>query len=61
MQRALFVSRRKTVKNNLTTFLSDSNKAEAALQKAEIDPKLRAETLDIKTLLRLSDAVGEVL
>ena len=61
MQRALFVSRRKTVKNNLSTFLSDSQKAEDALKKADIDPKVRAETLDIKTLLRLSDAVGEVL
>lgn len=61
MQRALFVSRRKTIKNNLTTFLSDSAKAETALKKAEIDPKVRAETLDISTLLRLSDAVGEIL
>ena len=61
MQRALFVSRRKTIKNNLTTFLSDSAKAENALKKAEIDPKVRAETLDISTLLRLSDAVGEIL
>ena len=61
MQRALFVSRRKTVKNNLSTFLSDSQKAEEALKKADIDPKVRAETLDITTLLRLSDAVGEVL
>ena len=61
MQRALFVSRRKTVKNNLSTFLSDSQKAEEALKKADVDPKVRAETLDITTLLRLSDAVGEVL
>lgn len=61
MQRALFVSRRKTIKNNLTTFLSDSAKAENALKKAEIDPKVRAETLDISTLLRLSDAVGKIL
>lgn len=61
MQRALFVSRRKTIKNNLTTFLSDSEKADTALKKAEINPKVRAETLDISTLLRLSDAVGEIL
>lgn len=61
MQRSLFVSRRKTVKNNLSAFMNDAAKAETALQKAQIDPKLRAETLDIQTLLRLSDAVGEVL
>lgn len=61
MQRSLFISRRKTVKNNLTTFLNDSKKAETALKMADIDPKVRAETLDINTLLHLSDAVGEVL
>lgn len=61
MQRSLFTSRRKTVKNNLTSFLNDSKKAENALKLAEIDPKVRAETLDITTLLHLSDAVGEVL
>jgi 16S rRNA (adenine1518-N6/adenine1519-N6)-dimethyltransferase len=60
MQRALFVSRRKTVKNNLSTFLSDSLKADAILQKARIDPSIRAERLDIETLLHLSDVCGEL-
>lgn len=60
MQRALFVSRRKTVKNNLSTFLSDSLKADAILQKARIDPSIRAERLDIETLLYLSDVCGEL-
>ncbi|NLK45898.1 MAG: ribosomal RNA small subunit methyltransferase A [Treponema sp.] len=61
MQRSLFMSRRKTIKNNLSAFLNDAKKAEITLKKAEIDPKVRAETLDIQTLLRLSDKVGEIL
>ena len=60
MQRALFVSRRKTVKNNLATFLSDSQKADVILQKTGIDPSIRGERLDIETLLHLSDACGEL-
>ena len=60
MQRALFASRRKTVKNNLTAFLSSSDKAALALEKAGIDEKKRAEELKIEDLLRLSDCVVEV-
>lgn len=61
MQRALFAFRRKTIKNNLGSFMNSSEKAEIALQKAGIDPKLRAETLKIDDLLRLSDVAGELM
>ncbi len=55
LQRSLFVSRRKTIKNNLSKFYSSSEKAEDVLKKAGIDVSVRAEKLDIETLLHLSD------
>ncbi len=55
LQRSLFVSRRKTIKNNLSKFYSSNDKAEDILQKAGIDATIRAEKLDIETLLHLSD------
>ena len=55
MQRSLFSSRRKTVKNNLTAFLSSSEKASEALSLCNIDPLKRAEVLSIEELLKLSD------
>ncbi len=55
LQRSLFVSRRKTIKNNLSKFYSDSEKAQRILDLASIDPGIRAEKLDVKTLLHLSD------
>ena len=58
MQRALFSSRRKTVKNNLTNFLNNSDKAIFALEKAGINPMARAESLSIETLLLLSDVIN---
>lgn len=57
MQRALFSSRRKTVKNNLTAFLKDGEKAARALEDAAIDPQIRAEKLSLTDVLRLSDCV----
>lgn len=59
MQRGLFVSRRKNVRNNLTTFLSDSKKAVEVLEKSQIDMNKRAEALSIETLLKLSDVLSE--
>ena len=59
MQRALFSSRRKTVKNNLTAFLSSSEKADAALSKAGINPLLRAEVMSLDELLLLSDVINK--
>lgn len=58
MQRTLFSSRRKTVKNNLTNFLNNSDKAIFALEKAGINPMARAESLSIETLLLLSDVIN---
>ena len=60
MQRALFSSRRKTVRNNLQGYLSNSDKAIECLNKAEIDPMLRAEVLTIEQMLKLCDVVNEV-
>ena len=60
MQRALFSSRRKTVRNNLQGYLSNSEKTMECLNKAGIDPMLRAEVLTIEQMLKLSDVVNEV-
>ena len=59
MLRGLYVSRRKTIKNNMTRFLSDGTAADAVLQKAGINPMTRAETLPLEELLHLSDIVLE--
>ena len=58
MQRALFAARRKTVKNNLTRFLSNAENAAAALERAKIPPSLRAEVIPIAKLLELSDIIN---
>lgn len=63
MQRALFSSRRKTVKNNLTKFLSGYDPslnltADKVLEKAGIAPSARAEALNVNEMLRLSDAIN---
>ncbi len=55
MQRSLFASRRKTVKNNLSRFYGSAEKAEAVLGSAGIDPQVRAERLSVDELLALSD------
>ncbi|MGN0740117.1 MAG: 16S rRNA (adenine(1518)-N(6)/adenine(1519)-N(6))-dimethyltransferase RsmA [Treponema sp.] len=59
MQRALFSSRRKNVKNNLGIFLSSAEKAEYALDKAKIEPTLRAEVLTLEQMLVLSDVLNK--
>ena len=58
MQRALFSSRRKTVRNNLQGFLNNSEKALNCLEKAGINPMLRAEVLTIEQMLKLSDVIA---
>ncbi|MCK9168956.1 MAG: 16S rRNA (adenine(1518)-N(6)/adenine(1519)-N(6))-dimethyltransferase RsmA [Treponema sp.] len=58
MQRALFISRRKNIRNNLTMFLSDAERAVSVLEKAKIDPSVRAESLTVKKLLELSDILN---
>lgn len=55
--RALFSSRRKTVKNNLEAFLSSPDLAGAALAEARIDPAVRAEKMDLEAFSRLAAAI----
>lgn len=59
LQRALFSSRRKNVRNNLTNYISNSDVALKALQEAQIDPSLRAENLSIQQMLLLSDVLNK--
>ena len=57
MQRALFSSRRKTVRNNLSQFLKNNDLAVNCLEKAGIDIMKRAEVLSLEELLKLSDII----
>ncbi len=59
MQRALFSSRRKTVRNNLQGFLNNNDKVMDCLSKANIDPILRAEVLTIEQMLTLCDVIDQ--
>lgn len=60
MQRALFSSRRKTVRNNLSGFLKSSDLTLKALEQAGIDPMKRAEVLTIPQMLKLSDVIDSL-
>ena len=57
MQRALFSSRRKTVRNNLSQFLKSNDLAVSCLEEAGIDIMKRAEVLSLDELLKLSDVI----
>ena len=61
MQRALFSSRRKTVRNNLSLFLKNNDIALEALSKSGIDPMKRAEVLTISDMLKLSDVINSMV
>ena len=60
--RGLFVARRKTVKNNLSTILAARGRktlsAETLLKDARIDPAARAESLTVYDFIRLSDILA---
>lgn len=60
MQRGLFSSRRKTVRNNLSQFLNNNDIAVECLNKADIDIMKRAEVLTIDELLKLSDIINDL-
>lgn len=60
MQRALFSSRRKTVRNNLSQFLKSNEKCLKALEAARIDPMKRAEVLSLEEMLNLSDVINNL-
>lgn len=53
--RAIFVQRRKTIKNNLNGITNCASETEEILEKAGIEPTVRAEKLDLETILKLSD------
>ena len=57
VQRALFTSRRKNVRNNLEIYLKNKELALSCLEKAGIDPKKRAEVLTIPEMLKLADVI----
>lgn len=61
MQRSLFSSRRKNIKNNLSQFLKDDEKTRIVLEKANLDVNVRAETLPVKKLLELSDILNTAI
>lgn len=61
LEHALFVSRRKSVKNNLTVFLADSTAASKILADTGIDPMKRAENLSVTELLSLSDITDDAI
>ena len=58
VQKSLFSSRRKNIKNNLTGFLKDSKRAEEYILKSELKLTSRAEELKIEDFLRLSDVIN---
>ena len=60
MLRQLFSSRRKTVRNNMLA-LAGNEKTDLALEKAGIKDSVRAEDLSVDLLLKLSDALNEVM
>lgn len=61
MQRALFSSRRKNIRNNLSAFLRGRADTERLLHAAGIPPTARAESLSIEEMLRLSDTVNAAI
>lgn len=61
MERALFASRRKTLRNNLSRFLASDEKARAALDAAGVPFDARAESLDVDSLLLLCERVNDVI
>ena len=61
LSRALFASRRKTVRNNLLPLLPRGVSAEAVLSDCGVAPTERAEHLDIPALLALSDSLDSAI
>lgn len=61
MIRQLFSARRKTVRNNLLQLANGAENCDKVFENAQINPSARAESLDIDTLLKLSDALSDVL
>ena len=60
MLRQIFLLRRKTIRNNLTKFVS-AEQCDKALEIVGISPSERAENLSVEKLLQLSDAINSVI
>ncbi len=60
MVRQIFSLRRKTLRNNLCRFVN-AQICDEALKVCKIEPTVRAENLDLKKLLELSDAINSVI
>ena len=58
--RALFASRRKTIKNNLLTFVSSREICEAVLRENNIDEKERAENLEFSAFLSIAKSIDNM-
>jgi len=58
--RALFASRRKTIKNNLTAFLSNRELCAAVLQENGINENERAENLELEAFLSLAKSIDNM-
>lgn len=57
--RIIFKQRRKTILNNLNECYHDKELTSEILNKAQIKPNVRAEALDIKQIIKLSDEIVE--
>ncbi|MGL4987459.1 MAG: 16S rRNA (adenine(1518)-N(6)/adenine(1519)-N(6))-dimethyltransferase RsmA [Treponemataceae bacterium] len=58
--RALFATRRKTIKNNVAVYLKQHNNpidAESTLKKADLNPQLRAENLTLEQIIHLANTI----
>lgn len=55
----LFLNRRKTIYNNLTSYFSNSTRAKEILSKCGIDEKRRPETLSLKDYLSILSAIED--
>ena len=57
---AAFAHRRKTLRAGLANFLGSPAVSEQALTTAGIDPRARAETLELEAFVRLTEAISEL-
>lgn len=58
--KACFVQRRKTILNNLQTWLADKQKASQLLERAGMEPSLRAQQLSVDDFLHLYNCLIEL-
>lgn len=58
--KACFVQRRKTILNNLQTWLADKQKASQLLERADMEPSLRAQQLGVDDFLHLYNCLIEL-